>query len=416
MKKYLLSGLFIAVILSGCNTSRLVSYTDDVYADPAEEKEKNRLARIEKAKTDSILNKQKEDALLAEEAKKPVNPYYKDVEYNSDDYYDYQYASRINRFHSPLLGAGYYDPFYTNCYTYNQNPLMYGTSIYSTYNYWMPSNQFGIYNNSMAMGFNNCWNCNTWPYNNYSYWNQPYYNSWAYDPYGWNMNPYWQYGYVYPNAYYGGWNNSFNNWNIGNWGYFNSFDSNSGYSTVNVGPRGSNGGFNNSSRSSADAQMRPEANATQQYIQTVNEQQSARARFTSIGTRMSRTNSAMRNEESGASSREAANIRNQGVNSSTRVTRQNTNTTQQNTNSSRESNANNNESNGRSNRMTRRASESNTNSEQTKTNFFNRENSNQNSNQNNNYTPPPSNSGNENRGGGGGSGSSPRGGGGGRPR
>lgn len=412
MKKYFIIGSLASVLLFSCSTSKLVSYTDDVYADPAEEKEKLRLAIREKEKSDSIIKKQNEETLLAEEAKKPVNPYYKDVEYNKDDYYDYQYASRINRFHSPLLGAGYYDPFYTNCYTYNQNPMMYGTSIYSTYNYWMPSQQFGYFNNSWAMGYNNCLNCNTWPYNNYSYWNQPYYNSWAYDPYVWNMNPNWQYGYVYPNAYYGGWNNGYNTWNIGNWGYFNSFDSNSGYATVNVGPRGSNGGFNNSGRTSANGQIRPEANSTQQYIQTINEQQSARARFASTGTRMARSNSFMRNEATGETSRDAANTNNQGTNSSTRVTRQNTNTSQQNSNTSRENSSNNNENTGRSNRMTRRESQSN--SGQTNTNFFNRENSNQ---TNNNYTPPATNSGNENRGGGGGSGSSPRsGGGGGRPR
>lgn len=53
--------------------------------------------------------------------------------YYADDTYDYFWASRINRFHRPIPGFGYYDPFYTNMYWYNYDPFFYGTSIYTSW-------------------------------------------------------------------------------------------------------------------------------------------------------------------------------------------------------------------------------------------------------------------------------------------
>ena len=60
-------------------------------------------------------------------------------EYQFDDYYDYGYASRIRRFHSPFVGFGYYNNYYTNSYWYNYNPYDYGVSIYYGYNFWSPA-------------------------------------------------------------------------------------------------------------------------------------------------------------------------------------------------------------------------------------------------------------------------------------
>jgi hypothetical protein len=56
-----------------------------------------------------------------------------------DDYYDYEYSSRIRRFYTPAYGYGYYDPFYTNSYWYDYNPNSWGVSIYLGYNWWAPS-------------------------------------------------------------------------------------------------------------------------------------------------------------------------------------------------------------------------------------------------------------------------------------
>src|SRR6267378_3272857 len=50
--------------------------------------------------------------------------------FNSDDYYDYEYAARLRRFHNPYSGYGYYDGYYTNSYWYSYNPFQWGVSIY----------------------------------------------------------------------------------------------------------------------------------------------------------------------------------------------------------------------------------------------------------------------------------------------
>ena len=122
--------------------------------------------------------------------------------YDADDYYDYQYSSRIRRFHSPSTYWGYYDPFYTNTYFYNYTPSCYGTSIYMGYNFWSPSYTTVIYNTGFVWG-------NSWGgYSNYGY---GYNNLWN-DP--------WAYGYYNPYSYgygYGGYNHGYNN------GYANGY-------------------------------------------------------------------------------------------------------------------------------------------------------------------------------------------------
>ena len=56
-----------------------------------------------------------------------------------DDYYDYEYASRLRRFNDYNMGYGYYDDYYTNSYWYNYDPGFWGVSIYTGYNWWWPS-------------------------------------------------------------------------------------------------------------------------------------------------------------------------------------------------------------------------------------------------------------------------------------
>ncbi|NLJ82789.1 MAG: hypothetical protein GX330_06660, partial [Bacteroidales bacterium] len=55
-----------------------------------------------------------------------VHNYY----FNNDDYYDYEYAARLRRFHGPYSHWGYYDPYYTNMYWYSRNPAHWGVSVY----------------------------------------------------------------------------------------------------------------------------------------------------------------------------------------------------------------------------------------------------------------------------------------------
>jgi hypothetical protein len=143
-----------------------------------------------------------------------------DPNYNSDDYYDYEYASRIRRFHAPVYSNYYYDDIYTNSYWYDPFPYNVGVSIYSGGFY---GSNWGWNNGWNSWGFNNGWNRrNNW-YGGY--------DPFGYNPYAWNspFNNYYGGGYNngYWNGYYDGlyggnyWNNPYCNG-----GYFNSFDAN----------------------------------------------------------------------------------------------------------------------------------------------------------------------------------------------
>jgi hypothetical protein len=214
MRKYL--GLLSLLVLMSCKTNRDVAAVDDVYANPAAERRKAEAAR------------QTREVAKPEQPVESPEPA-RESSYNPDDYYDFAYASRINRFHHPLYGAGYYDPYYTNYYTYTGNPALYGTSIYFGLNSGMPSYAFSRY----SFGISTMWGAPYDPfYNPYS----PYYDPWMsyydpwYSPWGY-QNPY-MYGY---NAGY------YNGWNSARWNYFNSLDPNS-YRTV--APRHPGGGGN----------------------------------------------------------------------------------------------------------------------------------------------------------------------------
>ena len=113
------------MFLSSCQTSQLTSFSDDIYTNPAEEQRLARIAAQQKAQQEADARAKQQQEALAQKAKDDNNPYYKDPKADPDDYYDYKYASRINRFDNPVNGAGYYDSRYTNYYTYNQNTAMY---------------------------------------------------------------------------------------------------------------------------------------------------------------------------------------------------------------------------------------------------------------------------------------------------
>lgn len=290
--------IFCSLLLVACKTSQIVSYNDDVYANPAEEKRLAKIAQEEQAKKLEEEKQKAEESRLAQKAKDDANPLYKDPNYNQDDYYDYQYASRLRRFNQPLSGAGYYDNYYTNSYYYNQNPAMYGNSIYSSYNYYiMPSNQFNNFSNGIssgiAYGYNSYGSYNSYYGNNYcgynsyypygynNYYGNGYYGNSCYNsPYGYNS--YYGTGYGYSPYGYNGYSNYYGN--NGGWGYFNGHDPNSNYANMTVAPRGSNGG-NNGGRSTSAGMAVPEDlqyNAKQQFFNAVVQQQESTPRFTEV--------------------------------------------------------------------------------------------------------------------------------------
>lgn len=253
MKKVIIIFAGVALALVGCKTQTdgLASAgVDDVYYNPARDRKPNVVPQPEQFTAKAAdPNAGKIAATPADEN----NPYYKDPNFNYDDYYDNAYAARIRRFNNPIYGTGYYDTYNTNAYFYNGNPGCYGTSIYSSYNmgygggnygngwgYYSPSNSFwNAYYNPYYNGFgygngwNNGWSMgygyNPYNYNAYGYGYNPYgygnYSPYGYNPYGYGMG----YGYN-PMTYY------------------NPYDYNSN-SYSNYGPRGTHSGGNSTTTS-----------------------------------------------------------------------------------------------------------------------------------------------------------------------
>ena len=250
MKKPLVLSCLGILLLSSCATQKATNYTDDVYSNPKEDRiEEARLAAIAKQEQEARDRRYNDSIVAINKAQKDkddANPYYKDREFKYDDYYDYEYATRIKRFDNRINGLSYYDNYYTNSYWYSGNPYNYGISVYNGYSWWGPSYNNYSYNPSVAFYSNWGWGYGGgYGYNGYN----PYYNSFGssywqgyYNGYnqgynnGWYGYPYSGYGYGSP---YYGYNNPYNN----GWGYYNGYDVNSGYS-VTYGPRSSHGGGN----------------------------------------------------------------------------------------------------------------------------------------------------------------------------
>lgn len=148
------------------------------------------------------------------------------------DYYDYEYSSRLRRFHRPSY-YGYYHSYYTNSYYYDYHPHHWGLSIYLGYNFWYPP---------VSVSFG---------------WGSPGYygSSWyGYSPFGWHSPLYPSY---YGSGYYAGYNNGY--WNGYYQGYYNSVYGPYGYPHINpyycntydgslgyyYGPRSNGSGENN---------------------------------------------------------------------------------------------------------------------------------------------------------------------------
>ena len=212
--------------MSSCALKKAGTFTDDVYANPsAERKEDARLAAIQKAKEDAYkqrYNDSLQQARLAQKALDDANPNYKDREFKYDDYYDYEYATRVKRFDNSINGLSYYDNYYTNSYWYNHNPYNYGVSVYNGYSWWGNSYNNYSYNPSANFYYNNGWGCN---------------NGYGYNGY----NP-------YMSGYASGYNNGYNNGYYGMpYGYGNSFGFGFGYNSGYGNPYGYNGynGWNN---------------------------------------------------------------------------------------------------------------------------------------------------------------------------
>jgi len=243
MKRIAIIGLCSAMLIgyTSCSSFKQMNSRrdgDDVYYSLKDAKKDRALekkrAEAEKKQKETDEKQKALDQQTTDARSKPGSDYY-DKDFNYDDYYDYEYASRLRHFDHPVAGAGYYDNYYTNSYFYNQDPYYYGTSVYNGYNFWGPSyyaynynpSSYWMYNNGWAWGtgYNAGWG-NQWG-TYYDPWNQ-----WGYNPYGsgygygYGYNPYGC-GYGYGNGMGSGYGSGYNNY------YYNSFDSNSNY----YGPR-----------------------------------------------------------------------------------------------------------------------------------------------------------------------------------
>jgi hypothetical protein len=292
MKHFVLISAIALVLLSSCATNKMATYSDDVYANPAIERaEDAKIAAIQKAKEDAY-RKRYNDSInnisLAQKAKDDANPYYKDREFKYDDYYDYEYATRVKRFDNSISGLGYYDNYYTNSYWYNKNPYNYGVSVYNGYSWWGNSYNNYSYNPSVNFYNNNGWGCNSnYGYNGYNPYMSGYSSGFSYGyNFGYNNGYYgnsFGFGYGYNNGYgynpygYNGYNNGYNN---NGWGYYNGYDHNSSYT---YGPRSSHGGGND--RKSSNPGMRTTEDSYYNiYTNAVVEKQEKAVKFEPISS------------------------------------------------------------------------------------------------------------------------------------
>ncbi len=152
-----------------------------------------------------------------------------------DENYEYEYSTRIRRFHEPARGFSYYSNYYTDNYWYD--PFMPGMNIYVIQPYYT---QY-----SWGWGYP----YSSWGYGMGTFGGYNSFNNFGYNPWGnpWGNNPYWA---GYNNGYWNGFNNGWynngwqqqNNWN--NW--FESAAPNAGNFVTNRYPRGADAGIHRS--------------------------------------------------------------------------------------------------------------------------------------------------------------------------
>jgi len=296
MKKLVIISSIALATLSSCNTQKwgISTYNDDVYANPKEDRISEARIAAEKKLAQDAIDKRYNDSIASikqvQKEKDDTNPYYKEREFKYDDYYDYEYATRVKRFNNNINGLSYYDNYYTNSYWYSHNPYNYGVSVYNGYSWWGSNYNNYSYNpsvsfyNSWGWGYGNQFNNGYNGYNPYlSGYTQGYnngFNNGMYGNYYGYGNPY--YGYVSPFGYnygfatpYYGYNNPYNN----GWGYYNSYDNNSSYS---YGPRSSHTGGNSHRTSNPGITGRREESQSQKYITSIVDQQTRAVKFEDV--------------------------------------------------------------------------------------------------------------------------------------
>lgn len=204
----------LAYLLTSCSATFMVA-ADDVYGTVPSRAEEYRYLQQQRekevAQSDDISQSGEEMGYEGDEESQ---------DFDYDDYYDYEYSSRLRRFHSDeYLSSDYYSDYYTNVYWYTYDPFYYGTSIYLGYNWWYPS---------------------------YSYYRPGWYMGWRYDyfsfSFGWGGYYGWyrpSYGWGYHNGYWNGYWDGYwdSHWHDCHYDYcYNPYDRNT-YSQSYYGRR-----------------------------------------------------------------------------------------------------------------------------------------------------------------------------------
>ncbi len=274
MKTYFNLLMVLVVVLSACSTPQGAAsnkaYDDDIYYSSADAARENSAAKAQQQAEKNAIAKRNAEIAQSQQNNAATetradDDYYpssrttvpnasktetssstttsktaQNTSFNYDDYYDYEYAVRLKRFHSNIPSYGYYDNYYTNSYWYSGNPYNYGTSVYMGYNFWGPS--YFSYAFQPQISWYSNWG---WGYNPYSY------NPYSYNPYGY-------YGYnPYMSGYWNGYNDGHWNSHYHSNNYFNSYDKNSYY-----GPR-------NASSSNASGRGASEPSMAHKYMNAV---------------------------------------------------------------------------------------------------------------------------------------------------
>ena len=215
MKTYLLFAALSFIILAGCSTSKNSTDYDDVYsttkkksANTSSVNDKTQVASPDyyQEGSENVTGNNPEDyetgdnvayneepylssteTLTTPEGTTVINNYYEG--YGSDDYYDYSYANRIDRFYGPYVGYNYYAPCYTGYY--------YDPWYWDSY-WYRPSLYFGMSWGWGSMYWGYPYYYSYYPYNGYWYgYNQGYWNGYYDGYYGYGYNDY------YGSYYYG---------------------------------------------------------------------------------------------------------------------------------------------------------------------------------------------------------------------
>jgi len=214
--------IILAVIFISTLNVQSQVYDDDIYYSPGDEE--NTYSNSDNPGDDGQAYYVEDyseptatDTIISEDGNTYIDNYYVEGDYYDDtyDYYDYEYSSRIRRFHHGTTAYGYYHDYYTNCYWYDYDPIYWGVSIYLGYRWWYP--RYVSYRPSLYVGYGGYYG---WG----GYYGVSYYNS--YCGYGYPYYGYSSYWNGYNNGYYDGyWGGSYDNY------YYNSYDSNSPRST-----------------------------------------------------------------------------------------------------------------------------------------------------------------------------------------